>query len=648
MPIIHDHFPDEIASDISNSIGTANIFNQDISFGLMYAGWLNQEYYAVGWDTYAYISNGSGFSNWQFLIDKYGGQENIPTTTHIYYFDDDSELDHAAGSTFAVVLKWVNGRAFVYSHPHNGTVIDPDSSYYTSIHNRLIGNYNYKGALPGIDGGVILTARDFTYGTTYYYRIAVPFDATNIDHDSGVHLYNPDTAMSWAQPGGYYHAGGSTDGLTDAPTVNSGQDIADAWVQAGYVGVDPYPYADLAGNTWIPSWLTPESIYYAPGFNIYTNWHFPDFACVFTEELPFDQDLNEVNEDATGYIGGTGMNGQGGNGTGGFQSDSMTFPPVPANGFADTGMYRTYAPEWAELRAFAHYLWDYNNSLLTAFKAVTPNPMDTVINLGLLPLDLGPITGASAPLLIGNVDTNLTMTSLTQEYIEVDMGTLSVDTSKLGLSGTYLDYEPYCQYEIFLPFVGYVPILGCEVVNKSVHLRYNINVITGDFQAFLLDDGQADIVIGEYAGNMMQSCPVTSADYSAYYKNVFGAAISSGVSAIGSAISGNLPGAIGNALEAIGAVGFNGTPAPNVQRSGTLTGASAMLSCKAAYLVLRKPKIHTATNHNKFSGYLDISSRKLDSVSGFTQMAVLKNDGFSGTDQEYEEVVQLLKEGVYF
>ena len=61
MPlIIRDHYPDEIASDISNSIQTANIFNQQVSFGLMFAGWMNQEYYAVGTDTYAYISNGSG------------------------------------------------------------------------------------------------------------------------------------------------------------------------------------------------------------------------------------------------------------------------------------------------------------------------------------------------------------------------------------------------------------------------------------------------------------------------------------------------------------------------------------------------------------------------------------------------------------
>lgn len=99
-----------------------------------------------------------------------------------------------------------------------------------------------------------------------------------------------------------------------------------------------------------------------------------------------------------------------------------------------------------------------------------------LINLLLLPFKLpATVLGAEEQILIGSVNTNVSAPVVTDDSIELDLGTITVD----GLSGNSLDYQA-AKYELMLPFFGRVVELSpSQVVGKSLRITYNIDAYKG-------------------------------------------------------------------------------------------------------------------------------------------------------------------------
>jgi hypothetical protein len=115
--------------------------------------------------------------------------------------------------------------------------------------------------------------------------------------------------------------------------------------------------------------------------------------------------------------------------------------------------------------------------------------------------------------------------------------------------GNCLDYDPYTEFDIFLPFVGYRQLDTNDVVGPvssggcTIDLYYYVNLLTGEFIAAGFSSARhPDNCIFQYAGSFNFTCPITAPNYSAYYKNVLAGAANIVSSAASGAAGGGLLG----------------------------------------------------------------------------------------------------------
>lgn len=254
---------------------------------------------------------------------------------------------------------------------------------------------------------------------------------------------------------------------------------------------------------------------------------------------------NAVPDDPYAPGGDSGEGGGGGEQN--FDPDVITPTPLPTFSFADSGFCRIYKPTLTELRALANYMWtddDFLTTVLNHAKQLLEDPMESVISFSLVPVVPPTSTPESVKVLFIPI-TGVTMAPVTNQFVEVDCGTLSF--AKEDGYGSALDFNPYTTIDLYLPFIGQVTLDTDEVMYKTIKCKYNVDVVTGMCVAsisVMTDLGES--VLYQYAGHCGVQMPLTSADFSGYVGAIIGAtkmvaglaAAGAGAPAIGAGIVG--------------------------------------------------------------------------------------------------------------
>lgn len=145
------------------------------------------------------------------------------------------------------------------------------------------------------------------------------------------------------------------------------------------------------------------------------------------------------------------------------------------------------------------------------------NPLDTIISLGSYPF----IVNSSAT--VEQIDFNWidewipdgwqyapTGYPLSTEYQTFTFGQVKLDR----YSGTFYDYQPYSEAQIYIPYIGFINVKVNEILNKTIELKYHVNLVTGDFTAILmLANNIAPQIIGQYQGNMLRELPLAMSTF---------------------------------------------------------------------------------------------------------------------------------------
>ena len=260
--------------------------------------------------------------------------------------------------------------------------------------------------------------------------------------------------------------------------------------------------------------------------------------------------------------------------------------------------------------------------------------IDYVLDCHVLPANIGAST--ASPLKIGYRTFNeFQLAKATEDYVDIDCGSLSIDE----VFGNYLDYT--CHVELYLPFVGYVPIDNEYWNNAQINVVYRFNIIDGSFQAKVRvvkrkDDKMKlkNSVIGQYGGVCCVHFPITGLQYS----NVVAGLVNGAGGLAASVASGNVGGAVTNAMNMA-------MLRPDVPMSNGYNASSSFLAQRTPYLVIKRDAPQFSENYPKEIGLPLNVTRQLSTVSGFTVIdnPVLHMDC---SDQEYNEIVSLLKSGV--
>lgn len=308
-------------------------------------------------------------------------------------------------------------------------------------------------------------------------------------------------------------------------------------------------------------------------------------------------------------------------------SDPIDFPELPTNGAMSSGAIKCFVVSAAHLIAVFNKLWNTSIFDIATFQKLLEAPLDSLISLQCVPIV--PTAGANASIKFGNFDTEVSAPTVTTEYYTIDCGTLKVSE----YWGNALDYSPYTKAQIFLPFVGIRDLQVDDIMGKTLSIKYNMDILTGNLTA-QIKCGQS--VLYKFNGIAKQTIPVTSRVNDALERAVKGAAITA---AAGSG-AGLAAAAISTAINVAMAK-------THVSRAGDISGVAGILDDFTPYLILHRPQQSIAKDFRNFKGYPSNISAVLSTLSGYTEVEYIHLEGITGaTDAELNEIERLLKSGV--
>lgn len=324
----------------------------------------------------------------------------------------------------------------------------------------------------------------------------------------------------------------------------------------------------------------------------------------------------------------------GGDGDFDFSSTDIPIPSNPSIGAMDTGFISLYAPSAGQLKSLANYMWAGAFDV-TQFKKLFSDPMDAILGLHIIPTISGhPATG-SGSLLVGNIDTGLTMPTVTEQYYSADFGTVNIPAKW----GAYLDYSPYTKLSLYLPYIGFVPISPDDCMRGSINVVYHVDILSGTCVAFVYcysNRGADGHTLYIFNGSCSCDCPVTSGQYRSALEGLLGVAGSIGRVAAGD-VGGGLKDAISNVTAML---------KPEIGRSGSFGGAGGLMGIQYPYLVLTVPRMCIPGEQNTFIGYPSFVTKTIGDLGGYTSIDVSHLNNMPCTESETAEIISLLGEGV--
>ena len=318
-------------------------------------------------------------------------------------------------------------------------------------------------------------------------------------------------------------------------------------------------------------------------------------------------------------------------------SDPIPDPEAPDIDAITTGLLTVFKPTRAQIQALGDYLWSSAFDVNT-LKKLFSDPMESIIGLSIIPIN--PPAAGSKNVKIGDVDTGISMPYISRQFVEKDLGSITIDP----YIGSFMDYAPYTKIDIYLPYVGFRSLDPADVMGCTLSIKYIIDVITGGCNAVINVSGKGAIY--QFNGSCIANIPLSAINYSGAIQNAV-SAIGSGITTVVGAATGQAP------IAAMGAAGL-ATQAANtavntkehIQRSGSMGGAAGLCSVQFPYVVIERPRLSTPAGYNRFIGNTLNVTMKLQDCHGLTMVESIHLDNVLCTDEERNELLNLLKEGV--
>lgn len=302
--------------------------------------------------------------------------------------------------------------------------------------------------------------------------------------------------------------------------------------------------------------------------------------------------------------------------------------PTVMEGVTVSGMCSVYNPTKEQLKNFSAWLWSSN--FLDNFLKIFQNPMDAIIGLHIMYAT--PITGTPANIVCGYLDSGVSSKVVTQQFSEVDCGHIAIPE----YFGNALDYEPYTQVHIYLPFIGIVSVKPNDVIGKELYIKYGVDAMTGTCLAVLTTKkGSSEIACYTFPGNCACQIPISGGNYAQMITGLAGF-VASGVGAA----------ATGNPLMALGAGASLLNSHLDVSHGGAIGSNAGAMGIRKPYVIITRKSAYEATNYNQFYGFPANKTVQLSSCKGYTRIKHVHIEIANATTNEKKEIETALKQGV--
>lgn len=363
------------------------------------------------------------------------------------------------------------------------------------------------------------------------------------------------------------------------------------------------------------------------------------------------------------------------------------------------GLFRSYAMTLSQVNNFGSKLW--SKGILDSLVKFFDDPLKVVLGLIEYPF---PITahGADKEITFSWIPEwanplNVTGAPLNGEYVTISFGSLQIPR----YSGTFYDFQPYTTAQVYIPYVGFVPVKYSEIVGSTLTLEYTVSLTSGVAIANLVS-GKIG-VIGSYNCTVGRMLPLSSNNFGALYMAVIKAAVigiaTAGLglaagAALGTAstMAGMSEASLGNAVtlesmgatstanlvldqainqealamqagtrgaqlgsmakrgrQAFGASAINAVANANapIQRSGSLDAISGRCAKQKAFVLISIPHQNAPALYNGLIGYPSNIGGTLGQFSGYFEARSIQIQAEGATAVEISELEDILRGGIY-
>lgn len=277
------------------------------------------------------------------------------------------------------------------------------------------------------------------------------------------------------------------------------------------------------------------------------------------------------------------------------------------------------------LKQLGQFLW--GSSVFDEFSLINNNPIENIISCKAIPYN---ISGTTQEITLGNVKTGVNGEKISQNFSKQTIGTVTIAEHY----NNFLDYAPYTNVIIYLPYIGFKELDASLVMGKTLKIEYTLDVITGGCLAQIY---VGNIRLYEFTGSIGVDISITASNRA----QVESAYISAGVGVVSSAMSGNVTGAVNSIIGgATSQYHYSGTgnPSPSCVASTNRT----------CYVVIDRPQYQSLNAFNHTRGRMCCLSKTIGSLNGYTVCdGNIDISGISATDEEKEEIVNILSSGFF-
>lgn len=356
--------------------------------------------------------------------------------------------------------------------------------------------------------------------------------------------------------------------------------------------------------------------------------------------------------------------GYDGNGLFDDSSDTIGVPSDPSIGVTDVGFVNVYNPSVAGLTQLGAEIFPqfttitpYSPTGNTVVDALTdvaeclinignmiPNIMDVIQSAVLINyvvdchvIPVAPTTSGATAIKLGYKTLGISAPAVTSDYVTFDCGSIQIGE----YYGNFIDYAPFTQIKLFLPFVGFVPIEPEYVQSGTLSVKYKFNIIDGSFMAYVLSSSSksklSNTVIAQYGGNACVHIPVTGVNYA----NMVSGIAAGSVGAATALMAGDAKGVASNALQ-MASMG------PMLQSSNGYNATTSFLSVRVPYLVIERSVSHFSRHYSEENGLPSHINADFSKLIGYTEASKVHMDGITATEAEVKQIEALLASGVIF
>lgn len=344
------------------------------------------------------------------------------------------------------------------------------------------------------------------------------------------------------------------------------------------------------------------------------------------------------------------------------ESDDPEPDPMPGISVVGSGFATIFTPSKTQLRNLAGLFW--NETIFDFFQNLVENISDMFLSLAMVPFTVP--AGSTVSVRWLGIDTAVSLTLAAQQFIEFDMGSINLGgDGRIWRSNSALDYSPFSQLGIYLPFIGFRDLDVDDCRNKVMNLKYRIDILSGECVAIISLNGA---VLYQFSGNCLTQIPLTNEGMQSLVADAVqvGLAVAAVSSASGaasgevaaeSAANSGIAGqvaefrsslqttAAGRQLASTTANAVIGGK-PMFNKTGSVSGAGGLLAVRQPYLYLKTPVSAIPDYYRRYCGYPCNKTGKLKSFTGYTVVEDIRLNGLTATAPEVAEIYSLLKGGV--